>query len=210
MRLSYANVVATLALILSLGGVSYAAVTLPAHSVGARQLRDGAVGAGALGFPLGTTGVVDEAVEDVTRRTGACIANEPPAPGERLELCLQPAPPIPRGEEHKSTPGREVHVKLKAPGELLVSSVVGVHDEGAPGARARVTADVIFDGHWVGETEITSQGTETTQLPIQKLIAATPGEHTVGISVGVRYLTYGTGDVLVSPVSLIVSELPGT
>jgi hypothetical protein len=42
-KMSYANVVATLALFLALGGVSYAAITIPKGSVGARQLRTGAV-----------------------------------------------------------------------------------------------------------------------------------------------------------------------
>jgi hypothetical protein len=42
-HLSYANVVATAALFLALGGVSYAAVALPANSVGTKQLRRGAV-----------------------------------------------------------------------------------------------------------------------------------------------------------------------
>ncbi len=42
-QLSYANVTATLALILALGGTSYAAMTLPANSVGPRQLRASAV-----------------------------------------------------------------------------------------------------------------------------------------------------------------------
>lgn len=42
-RLSYANVVATLALFIALGGVSYAAVKLPANSVGTKQLKAGAV-----------------------------------------------------------------------------------------------------------------------------------------------------------------------
>jgi hypothetical protein len=41
--LSYANVVGTLALFVALGGVSYAAVTLPAKSVGTKQLKSGAV-----------------------------------------------------------------------------------------------------------------------------------------------------------------------
>ena len=41
--LSYANVVGTLALFIALGGVSYAAVKLPAHSVGTKQLKTGAV-----------------------------------------------------------------------------------------------------------------------------------------------------------------------
>jgi hypothetical protein len=42
-RLSYANVVATLALFVALGGASYAAVTLPKNSVGSAQLKPGAV-----------------------------------------------------------------------------------------------------------------------------------------------------------------------
>ncbi len=43
-RLSYANVMATLAVFLALGGgVGYATGVLPANSVGTRQLKDGAV-----------------------------------------------------------------------------------------------------------------------------------------------------------------------
>jgi hypothetical protein len=41
--LSYGNVVGTLALFIALGGVSYAAVTLPARSVGTKQLKSEAV-----------------------------------------------------------------------------------------------------------------------------------------------------------------------
>jgi hypothetical protein len=42
-RLTYANVVASLALFLALGGVSYAAVTLPKNSVGSKQIKSNAV-----------------------------------------------------------------------------------------------------------------------------------------------------------------------
>jgi hypothetical protein len=42
-RLTYANVIATLALFVALGGVSYAATQLPANSVGSKQLKKGAV-----------------------------------------------------------------------------------------------------------------------------------------------------------------------
>lgn len=42
-RLTYANVVSTLALFLALGGVSYAAVKLPANSVGEKQIKKNAV-----------------------------------------------------------------------------------------------------------------------------------------------------------------------
>jgi hypothetical protein len=42
-RLTYANVAATAALLLALGGTSYAAFSLPRDSVGPRQIRTGAV-----------------------------------------------------------------------------------------------------------------------------------------------------------------------
>jgi hypothetical protein len=42
-RLTYANVVASLALFVALGGISFAAVTLPRNSVGTSQLKSNAV-----------------------------------------------------------------------------------------------------------------------------------------------------------------------
>ena len=39
-RLTYANVVATIALIVALGGTSYAVIALPSHSVGTTQVKD--------------------------------------------------------------------------------------------------------------------------------------------------------------------------
>ncbi len=42
-RLTYANVAATIALVLALGGTSYAAFMLPRDSVGSKQIRTGAV-----------------------------------------------------------------------------------------------------------------------------------------------------------------------
>jgi hypothetical protein len=42
-RLSYANVMATIAVFIALGGSSYAAINLPRNSVGASEIRTGAV-----------------------------------------------------------------------------------------------------------------------------------------------------------------------
>ena len=47
-RLTFSNVIALTALALALGGVSYAAVTLPDHSVGTRQLQGHSVTAGKI------------------------------------------------------------------------------------------------------------------------------------------------------------------
>ena len=53
-HLNYANVTATVALFLALGGASYAAVSLPRDSVGTPQLRERSVTRGKL-----ATGSVD-------------------------------------------------------------------------------------------------------------------------------------------------------
>ena len=42
-RLTYANVMATIAVFIALGGASYAAVKLPKNSVGAKQIKKNAV-----------------------------------------------------------------------------------------------------------------------------------------------------------------------
>jgi hypothetical protein len=42
-HLTYANVMATIGVFLALGGASYAAIKLPANSVGSRQIKNGAV-----------------------------------------------------------------------------------------------------------------------------------------------------------------------
>ncbi len=42
-RLTYANVMATIAVFIALGGASYAAIKLPKNSVSAKQLKRGAV-----------------------------------------------------------------------------------------------------------------------------------------------------------------------
>lgn len=55
---SYANVTATLALIIALGGTSYAAIVLPANSVGSRQLKAHAVTGSKLRANAVTSGTV--------------------------------------------------------------------------------------------------------------------------------------------------------
>ncbi len=47
-KLTYANVIATVALFVALGGTSYAALTLPKNSVGSKQIRTRAVGSSEL------------------------------------------------------------------------------------------------------------------------------------------------------------------
>ena len=70
--LSYANVVASLALFVALGGTAAAAVTLDRDSVGSREIRDGAVrSAGVVGRAPGEQDSTGEAEgEDGAGRRG--------------------------------------------------------------------------------------------------------------------------------------------
>jgi hypothetical protein len=196
-RLSYANVVATLALFISLGGASYAAMVLPPHSVGSRQLRPGAVTPATLSFPLGVAGLTDTKVEDLVK--GAC--NSPLRPGE-------PAPPCTPSAVGGPTPGREVRLNLRSPGRLIISAVVGFNNEGSVGTTANVTMDVILDRRTIQQREIIIPGKQLLQAPAQALVNVPAGAHTIGLRSQAKYNSNGPGDVLVGPVSLIVNTAP--
>jgi hypothetical protein len=101
----YADVAATLALVLALGGGAYAATSLPAGSVGSKQLIRGAVSPGKLGFPLGlaqTTGTAQPTIFPVV------LQSCPPGAS-----C--PAPAIKAPE-----PLLTATVKLSRPSKVLV------------------------------------------------------------------------------------------
>lgn len=89
-RLTYANVMATLALFVALGGASYAATQLPSNSVGTKQIRKGAVtpaklsqaSKSALTGPAGPTGPTG--ATGATGATGdAGAPGTPGLPGEK-------------------------------------------------------------------------------------------------------------------------------
>lgn len=78
----YANVTATLALVVALGGTSYAAIKLPANSVGSRQLKPRAVS----GSDLRSNAVSSAKVKNRSLRAGdfklgQLPAGPPGAPG---------------------------------------------------------------------------------------------------------------------------------
>jgi hypothetical protein len=110
-KLTYANVIATLALFLALGGGAWAATSLPKSSVGTEQLKNGAVTgkkvkggsllasnfkAGQLpAGPAGATG--PQGVPGETGPRGRGVQGEPGEPGERG----------PRGERGSAGPEGE-------------------------------------------------------------------------------------------------------
>jgi hypothetical protein len=202
-RLGYANVVATLALFVSLGGVSYATIALPEHSVGAAQLRAGAVGLGALSFPLGAAAATDDHVEDLYRTIcngGLDIVGSPP-PGP-------PACPSPSGP----TPRRTVHLFFPSSGRLLASAVVGLTNDGAATGDRRTSAHVVLelmvDRRRAAASQVLVTGGQIAQVPIQAVADVAAGRHTAGLAVRAQYDSAGQGDVLVSGASIIASAVP--
>ena len=82
--LSYANVMATIAVFISLGGASYAALNLPRNSVGAKQIKEDAVGPSEVkNRSLGLTELQRRAVSALQGEKGDPGATGPPGPPGR-------------------------------------------------------------------------------------------------------------------------------
>ncbi|MGA2322077.1 MAG: hypothetical protein ABSG95_15310 [Solirubrobacteraceae bacterium] len=194
--ITYANVTATVALFLSLGGASYAAFSLPPHSVGPRELRAGAVGVAALGFPLGATSVRNSTRQFLTKNP----CNSPPRPGEPPLAC-----PLIRVGGPSPT---QLRVAMRSRGHLLVSVIAGMDSTGAADTYAEVTYAVILDGRPVSASAIRLPGGQLQQAPIQVLVSAAGGSHTVGLQASAHYLSNEPGEVIVDPVSLVALSLP--
>jgi len=76
-RLSFANVTSTMALFVALGGTSYAAITLPANSVGKSQIRTAAVAQSEVASEsIGPGELRSNAVRSPEIRTNAVGASE--------------------------------------------------------------------------------------------------------------------------------------
>lgn len=158
-KLSYSNVVSSLALFVALGGVSYAAIKIPAHSVGARQLKSQAVTQGKLAFPLSSDAATQEA--QVSPQT--CPPNAP---------C-----PIPLEQ-----PIASVKVSLKQAADLVITPSVTTGSSEAAVLRLRVIVDDRAETSF-GTAESLSGGAHT--ISFQGIATRIPaGEHTVSLLAG--------------------------
>jgi len=196
---SYANVISTLALFVSLAGVSYAAVTLPAGSVGRKQLQPGAVAPTTLSFPVGSTDAIDRTPIDLTK--GGC--NGGGFPGNA-------APPCTPERHDRGVPASEIHLRAMASGRLAVFAIANVKNEGSPQTTARVTLWLEVDNHLVAENEISTTGGQAVQVPIQGLAPIGRGLHGAGLGISANYSSSGPGDVIVTDISVIGSASSGT
>jgi hypothetical protein len=202
-RLTYANVVATLALFIALGGASYASLALPRASVGQAQLRAGAVTPAALSFPVGAH-IFKQGVPVVIRR-GRCDGGEPVPPG-------QPLPPCRTRQVEGAALGSFI---LNKSGDVLVSGVVDVRNEATSNTSATVRLGVLAEpetqhGRRLDEESVLVDGEQEEQVPLQALLTLPAGRHTIGLGSYVQYHggTAGSGEVTIAQASLIATALP--
>jgi hypothetical protein len=182
-RLSYANVIATVALFIGLGGTSYAIVTLPEHSVGQRQLKAGAVTPGALAFPLGVHGFV-----------GKRVPYEPSEARCPLGSCQVRLAEEPFGQLH-----------LRGAGQLFVFADVEI--EGSSRESAIVRVALFENQHAVAEDARQVGAGETISLPLAGVGAARAGNNSVGFAASALYGPSRRG-ILIQRVSIIAVALP--
>jgi hypothetical protein len=197
-RLTYANVVASIALFVSLGGASYAAFLLPPESVGTNQLQVGAVTPKTLSFPLSARSFTDSKPEDLTKN--ACNS-EPPA-GSPASECNTVELPVGEG----APLGR---LQLRTRGQLLTTAIVGLVDEGPPGTTVQVELALFANTQAVDRSVVELHGGESVRLPFQGLATAHAGSNSLGFSAFASHYNYsGPGDVIVRSVSIIATGLP--
>jgi hypothetical protein len=106
-RLSYANVMATVAVFLALGGASYAAVALPRNSVGTPQLRESSVTRGKLATgSVDTRQLRDDAV-DASKVAAGAVKKHSLSPWIRDQLArrAEQGPAGPKGQTGPRGPG---------------------------------------------------------------------------------------------------------
>jgi hypothetical protein len=195
-HLTYANVVATLALFVALGGASYAAVSLPANSVGSKQLRAGAVTPRAVGFPLGATSASDEQV--VGHGRDECNGG-----AEGTGIVAPPCPaPTPQ-----PVAGTSVQVSLIARGRLFISGLLAIANQGSTAATVEVAIE--FD-HYVPSVQrrYTVGAGQVLDASVQTVVPVPSGRHSAWLADDVEYSAAGTGEVLTGPASLVLTALP--
>lgn len=192
-HLTYANVAATLALWLALGGLSYAALKIPPHSVGAAQLRSGAVRQAALAVALGGAATEDDAVRAFTDPTRNCRSSG----GGPVPPCVPPLP-----QRLIST-----RVNARRPGMLLVTATAAMTDTGAGAAdSADVTIVAEVDGHRLpGQSTFDVPSGRKIEAAFQSSGRLRAGVHTVTLEINAINFD---GELRVSPTSLHATLLP--
>lgn len=172
-RLTYANVTATIALFIALGGSSYAALSLPRNSVGTQQIRAGAVrSADVKNRSLQVADLSPRARATLAGRTGpAGPAGPAGAPAAKYFAAVSAAGALLRGNAtsggSESTTGTYVVGFAERVSGCAYSATLGSTDGNAPPA-GRVTVREL-DGR-VGVQTFDPAG-NAADLPFHVIVA---------------------------------------
>jgi hypothetical protein len=185
-HVSYANVTATLALFVALGGTSYAALTLPRASVGAAQIRSGAVtpsklsvSLGAKSASFGSTTVSafvchDSQVVGSSAGLRQCAATAPAQLGTMTIKLGHPAVVLllGRAEASPSQSGEVATLSAYADGGFLSSlDPAGAIPLANPPELAVQSMVRLSAGTHTLHLGVSVQGTGTTEFPSSRLMA---------------------------------------
>ena len=152
-RLTFANVMASVAVFIALGGASYAAVALPKNSVGSKQLRTGGVKKSDLGVgSVGTSELRRRSVKS-TKLANRAVTKRSLSRWIRGQLRRRAAagPPGPQGPQGSTGPRGPGAVPFRYSATAsATSSPVRLFEAG--GLRVSVSCDVGVPGGGPGTT----------------------------------------------------------
>jgi hypothetical protein len=194
---------ATVAVFIALGGASYAALELPPHSVGSRQLRAGSVGRDKLAFPLFQAGASDS-TRHVDQRT-QCNGGYP-LPGEPRFLCVRPRR-IVRGV----VPRPGLLLRLKHASSVAISVVAGVENTSAAVDSGLFGLQLVVDGRILDERSLTVAGGVSSEFPAVFVRKLASGRHVIGVALTTQFQTQTAsrqGKLVVAPVTVLATALP--
>ena len=179
LRLSYANVVGTLALFIALGGASYAATSLPAGSVGTRQLA----------FPLGA--LSSTAYFTQSLHVESCSGDQP-CPPPTLE----------------TKPFRSLSVTLTHPAKLLILASASLLESSPIAAPVLVNLWAERSDALAGSTS-GEVGAESSNLEFWQILSAPSGHEVIQLQASAQSDGSTARTVLVNSAQLGVVVLPG-
>jgi hypothetical protein len=190
-RPTYANVVATLALFVALGGASYAAISLPAHSVGTVQLRDGAVTWRKLGVPIAMSSAGGGGPRVVGELLDSSCGNGP-------VLCSPPPP--------RPTPLAEVTMHLSKASKVLLLGSAEIYEPHSK-AESGVSVGIGLEGGFAGSrrARLTPSNAYFDRVSFQTVILVPAGARRIGLSAE----GYTAAETFASGTELVAVALPG-
>ena len=180
-RMTYANLMATIAVFVALGGTGYAVTKLPKDSVNAKQIATGAVGKGELGKDaVGGAEVVNGSIKEGDLKAGVI---DDPYVGTTTRTSPSANPDF-------QVLGPGFSFSTETAGELLIRMDAVGDPQSDPGGiystcgTGNPTIGLYLDGNPVPNSAITLVSGEWASFVITGVVSdVAPGEHEAGVGV---------------------------